>query len=78
MHENANIAFQMNETNALIGTILDVQPRLATGGGAKSNDEIVDELAKNIMAKLMDKLDIELAASEMFQVGRGSLWLLLW
>ncbi|GFR70594.1 dynein heavy chain 6, axonemal-like [Elysia marginata] len=67
MHENANIAFQMNETNALIGTILDVQPRLATGGAGKSNDEIVDELAQNIMGKLMDKLDIELAAAEMFQ-----------
>ncbi|XP_059155726.1 dynein axonemal heavy chain 6-like isoform X2 [Physella acuta] len=68
MHENANIAFQMNETNALIGTILDVQPRLSSGGTGKSNDEIADELAENIKGKLMDKLDIEQATAEMFQL----------
>ncbi|CAL1541921.1 unnamed protein product [Lymnaea stagnalis] len=68
MHENANIAFQINETNALIGTILDVQPRLSSGGSGKSNDEIADELAQNIKGKLMDKLDIEQASAEMFQL----------
>ncbi|XP_012945211.2 dynein heavy chain 6, axonemal [Aplysia californica] len=68
MHENANIAFQMSETTKLIGTILDVQPRMSSGGSGKSNDEIADELALNIKAKLMDKLDIELAAAEMFQL----------
>ncbi|XP_055873384.1 dynein axonemal heavy chain 6-like isoform X2 [Biomphalaria glabrata] len=68
MHENANIAFQINETNALINTILDVQPRLSSGGSGKSNDDIADELAQNIKGKLMDKLDIELAKAEMFQL----------
>lgn len=68
MHENANIAFQINETNTLIGTILDVQPRLSSGGVGKSNDDIVDELAQNITGKLMNKLDIEQASAEMFQV----------
>ncbi|BFZ25685.1 hypothetical protein BsWGS_28724 [Bradybaena similaris] len=68
MHENANIAFQINETNMLIGTILDVQPRLSSGGAGKSNDDIVDELAQNIKGKLMNKLDIEQASVEMFQI----------
>jgi len=68
MHDNANTAFQMSETNKMISTILEVQPRVSTGGGGKSNDDIADELAANIAAKLMDKLDIDLAAQEMFQL----------
>lgn len=68
MHENANIAFQISETNSLIGTILDVQPRLSSGSSGMSNDDIADGLAQNIKGKLMDKLDIEQASAEMFQV----------
>ncbi|XP_060075174.1 dynein axonemal heavy chain 6-like [Ylistrum balloti] len=66
MHENANIAFQNQETTALVTTILDVQPRLSSGGTGKSNDEIVYELAENILEKMMDKLDIDEANQEMF------------
>ena len=62
------IFVQMSETTKLINTILEVQPRMSGGGGGKSNDEIADELATNIQGKLMDKLDIEQASSEMFQV----------
>ena len=50
-----------------MNTILDVQPRLSSGGTGKSNDEIVYELAETILGKLMDKLDIELANQEMFE-----------
>ena len=44
-----------------------MQPRLSSGGGGKSNDDIVYELAESILGKLMDKLDIEEANSEMFE-----------
>ncbi|XP_070178052.1 dynein axonemal heavy chain 6-like [Littorina saxatilis] len=67
MHENANIAFQTQETNALINTILEVQPRQSSGGTGKSNDEIAIDLCDNILGKLINKLDIELASQEMFQ-----------
>lgn len=67
MHENANIAYQIQETTNLINTVLDVQPRLSSGGAGKSNDDIVYELAESILEKLMDKLDIEEANQEMFQ-----------
>ena len=68
MHENANIAFQTQETNALITTILEVQPRTSSGGVGKSNDDIATDLCENILGKLMDKLDIEQASQDMFQV----------
>ncbi|XP_064645339.1 dynein axonemal heavy chain 6-like [Lineus longissimus] len=67
MHDNANIAFQTQETLALINTILEVQPRMSSGGGGKSNDDIVYELAESIEAKLMDKLNIENAHEDMFE-----------
>ncbi|MEE6460326.1 hypothetical protein FKM82_000921 [Ascaphus truei] len=66
MHENANLAFQRNETNTLINTILDVQPRSTARGAGKSNDEIVSELATSILSKLPDKLDMDTASETLF------------
>ena len=48
-------------------TILDVQPRVSSGGSGKSNDEIVYELGESILSKLPDKLDIEKAPQALFQ-----------
>ena len=59
---------QVQETQKFVTTILDVQPRVATGGGGKSNDEIVFELAESIEGKLIEKLDIEQANAIMFEV----------
>ncbi|XP_030047949.1 dynein axonemal heavy chain 6 [Microcaecilia unicolor] len=66
MHENANLVFQRKETNTLINTILEVQPRTTTQGTGKSNDEIVQELAGMILTKLPDKLEIEAASEALF------------
>nr|KAI8752622.1 dynein heavy chain 6; axonemal [Biomphalaria glabrata] len=66
LHENANIAFQLNETNALLATILDVQPRIVAADGGMSNDDITYELAEAVLDRLIDKLDIERANPNMF------------
>ncbi|KAG8454285.1 hypothetical protein GDO86_000797 [Hymenochirus boettgeri] len=66
MHENANLAFQRKETSTLINTVLDVQPRSTAQGSGKSNDEIVNELATSILAKLPGKLDMEAASETLF------------
>lgn len=62
-----SICLQISETNALTNTILEMQPRLSSGGGGKSNDDIVYEQAESVLGRLMDKLDIEEANSEMFE-----------
>ena len=59
---------QTQETHALITTILDVQPRLAGSEGGKTSDEIVYELAENILNRVPEKLDLEKASPELFQV----------
>ena len=58
----------MQETHSLINTILDMQPRMSSGGSGKSNDDIVYEVAESILEKLMDKLDLDNAKQEMFEV----------
>nr|XP_057922299.1 dynein axonemal heavy chain 6 isoform X3 [Doryrhamphus excisus] len=67
MHENANLAFQRQETTNLINTILDVNPRSSAQMGAKSNDEIVCELADSILAKLPERLDMDEAIESIFE-----------
>ncbi|KAI9538399.1 Dynein heavy chain 6, axonemal [Dissostichus eleginoides] len=66
MHENANLAFQRQETMTLISTILDVNPRSSACAGAKSNDDIVCELAESILAKLPDLLEMDEAIETLF------------
>lgn len=58
---------QTQETNALITAVLEVQPRLASGGSGKTSDEIVFELAESILAKLPVLLDMEKADKSMFE-----------
>ncbi|XP_016084420.1 dynein heavy chain 6, axonemal [Sinocyclocheilus grahami] len=66
MHENANLAFQRQETMTLISTILEVQPRSSAAGGGKSNDEVVHELADSILARIPEKLDMDAAVESLF------------
>ena len=58
----------MHETSALVETILNMQPRLGGGGGGQSNDDIVFSHASDVLSQLKDKLDLEEAKPEMFQV----------
>ncbi|XP_070710496.1 dynein axonemal heavy chain 6 [Pempheris klunzingeri] len=66
MHENANLAFQRQETLTLINTIVEVNPRSSASHGAKSNDDIVCELAESILAKLPECVDMEEAVETLF------------
>ncbi|XP_074520194.1 dynein axonemal heavy chain 6 [Halichoeres trimaculatus] len=66
MHENANLAFQRQETVTLINTILDVNPRTSACHGAKSNDEIICELAESILLKLPEGLSMDGALETLY------------
>ncbi|XP_066123630.1 dynein axonemal heavy chain 6 [Saccopteryx bilineata] len=66
MHENANLVFQSKETNTLINTILEVQPRSSSGGEGKSNDEIVQELVASVQTRVPEILEMENASESLF------------
>lgn len=49
-----------------MNTIIGVQPRIRATGGGKTSDEMVFELADNILEKLPDELSLENAKPEYF------------
>uniref|UniRef100_A0A3Q3IZZ6 Dynein, axonemal, heavy chain 1 n=1 Tax=Monopterus albus TaxID=43700 RepID=A0A3Q3IZZ6_MONAL len=51
LHDNANISFAQNETFALLGDVLFLQPRAASAGG-KTLEEIVEEIVVGIVEKI--------------------------
>ncbi|KAK5855255.1 hypothetical protein PBY51_005374 [Eleginops maclovinus] len=59
LHSNADITKDNQETNQLLDGVLLTLPR-QTGGGAKSPQEVVDELAEDILSKLPADFDIQM------------------
>ena len=68
MHENANIAFKLEESSALLATVVDMQPRAASVRGAKSSDDVLNELIESILSRLPPKLDPEQGKPDLFDV----------
>ncbi|XP_028284148.1 dynein heavy chain 3, axonemal [Parambassis ranga] len=57
LHSNADITKDNQETNQLLDGVLLTLPR-QSGSGAKSPQEVVDELAEDILSKLPTNFDI--------------------
>jgi len=69
MHDNADLAYQREETRALLGAILEVQPRLTSSGAGKTPDQLVFELAEMILEKLpKSRIDVDLAKEGTFDL----------
>jgi len=45
MHDNANITFMSQESEKVLNVVLSIQPREVGGGGGKSSEEIVADIA---------------------------------
>ncbi|CAM9362495.1 unnamed protein product [Pylaiella littoralis] len=60
LHANANISCALSETNSLLDTALSLQPRSA-GGGGKSWDVTLGELAEDILLRMPSLFDVERA-----------------
>ena len=65
LHENADITCEQNETYALLGTLLMLQPRVSGGGGGggSSQEEVISQLAQDILRKLPPSFDVEAVAA---------------
>ena len=50
LHENADITYAQNETYALLGSLLKLQPRVSSGGGL-SREDVIDALCADILAR---------------------------
>jgi len=54
MHVNADITCRNKQTNELIGTIIDTQPKSSGGGGGLSREDVVLGIADDFLAKMPD------------------------
>lgn len=67
LHSNAGITFEFQTSAATIDTIIDIMPRGAGGGGGKTPDEIVADIASEFSSKLPHLLDKGKAHADTFK-----------
>ncbi|XP_054472107.1 dynein axonemal heavy chain 1 [Anoplopoma fimbria] len=58
LHDNANISFAQNETFALLGAVVRLQPRAASAGG-KPLEERVEEIVAGIVEKIPQPFSVK-------------------
>jgi dynein heavy chain len=68
MHENANITFQNQESAKIMETILAIQPRVSSGVGGRSPDEVVMGMAKGLLEQVPGVLEEAKGNQEHFVV----------
>lgn len=68
MHDNANSAYQQQETDNVINIVLSIQPRESAVAGAKSPEDIVLDIAQEQISALPAELTNETADSKTFEV----------
>lgn len=79
LHPNANIAFQLQESEKIINTVLNVQPRVSTNKRAsgedkpKSSEEVIYELAQELVASIPEVINKDEHAKDMFKPNKEGL-----
>ena len=75
MHENANVASQMQQTSEMLTVILSMQPRASSGGsdGGMTPDEKVQEIASSLEDDIPVDLDRSTAGKTTFKVDKEGL-----
>lgn len=61
MHDNVDISKELQETKQLFDSVLLTQSQSGEGGAGKKSDDILLEIAKDILSKLPKNYDLEVA-----------------
>ena len=73
MNDNADIEFQLQESQMMIGTVLSIQPRVGGGEGGMSSDAFVDDLAEKILAELPEMLTKDNSNKDLWKTNKEGL-----
>ena len=74
LHDNANIAYQRQESDAMVNKVLSIQPRVGGGsGGGLTPDEIVLEKCKSFTEAIPPNLDRAEGLKDLFKTHNGLL-----
>ena len=68
LHPNASIAFEQKTVNEFMDTILSIQPRISGGKVVKTSEEIVQDMARDIVNKLPKGMDKRKADPRVFEI----------
>ncbi|XP_072576883.1 dynein axonemal heavy chain 1 isoform X1 [Vulpes vulpes] len=63
LHDNANITFAQNETYALFGAIIQLQPKSSSMGGL-GREEIVEDVAHNVLLQVPEPINLQMAVAK--------------
>jgi len=68
LHSNANITSERNESKQMLQSLVEVQPRAgAGGGGARSADDLVADMASDFAGRLPSNIDKERAHEDTYK-----------
>lgn len=73
LHDNANIAYQKQESGSMVEKVLSIQPRVSGGTGGLTPDEIVLEKSKQIKEQIPANLDRAEGLKDLFKTHNGLL-----
>eukprot|EP00755_Sulcionema_specki_P004827 Sspe_Gene.31109::Locus_15358_Transcript_1_1_Confidence_1.000_Length_4701::g.31109::m.31109/K10408/DNAH; dynein heavy chain, axonemal len=59
LHSNADITREKNESQRMVMTIVEVQPRAGAGGGGRSTDDLVIDIAQDFIDRLPPEINRE-------------------
>jgi len=68
MHENANLTFQRNSSQAIVASMLSIQPRELVSASGVSSDQIVASIAADLEERMPQVLDRKKAGPDTFKL----------
>ena len=63
LHDNANITFAQNETQKLLGYMVELQPKTVSAGG-RSREEVLENVAHSLLNKIPEQLNLSTVVSK--------------
>eukprot|EP01059_Diplonema_ambulator_P016445 TRINITY_DN279_c0_g3_i1.p1 TRINITY_DN279_c0_g3~~TRINITY_DN279_c0_g3_i1.p1 ORF type:complete len:4125 (+),score=1634.24 TRINITY_DN279_c0_g3_i1:116-12490(+) len=68
LHSNADITREKNESQRMIFTLVEVQPRAGSGGGSRSADDMASEIAQDFLSRLPAPVEKSTAHEDTYRI----------